>query len=291
VNVVRSVASLAAATFACAGAWTVARADGDDRSPTALYDAALDRWRALPVAPYATYDAAFVVTEKGKLRERRYRVAFRARDGRCLIVGVPVDAHDRPDKTTVSDRCFGPDYAFTFFPQRRNAAGASATGGGLELALPSPEPSADASAPPKTIASVRARARTYAVTFVGDETVDGIATAHLALRPYERPDKHVLRDLWIDRATAGVVRLRGDVSAKAHLVRVIFDASYDETATTQTLRRLSGYAKAQVLFVKIGADVGYHQEHFAFPATLPDWYFDANAYERARAAGQLPVPW
>jgi len=240
-------------------------------SANALYDAAFDRWRALPLPPFATYQTHGVATRKGRVQEWKDDVWYRESDGRCTIVGVALDARDRPDPPDFESRCLSPGFAFTFVPQRHGAGGSA-----LPLDVPTPEPS-DA-AGPKTIGAITVRSRPYAVTFAGNESLDGKPVVHLTLRPYRDPDKHILRDLWIDPATDGVVRLRGEATASAHLVRIIFDASYDESQTEQTLRLITGYGKAQLFLIKIGADFTYGLADFTYPDSLPDWYFDRKAY-------------
>ena len=274
------------AVFALAHAHYVS-AQVDSSDGTRLYDMAYDRWKALPAAPYATYDAHFVATFRGKRQERAYTVAYRARDGQCLVTGTALDARDRPDPPQVTDRCFGPDFAFTFVPQRRNARGASALGG-VPLDIPTPEPGP--SQAPRTIGRVSVRSRPYAVTTVGDETIGHTPTVHLALRPLRDPARYILRDLWIDRTTNGVVRLGAEVEAGANLAHVSFVATYAQDAKTQTLQNLTGYVKAQLLLVKVGADVSFAQTSYAYPVTLPDWYFDKNAYRAHRAASPAPLP-
>ncbi len=256
---------------------------GDDAaqpSANALYDAAFDRWRALPLPPFAAYRAHGVATRRGHVKEWKDDVWYRESDGRCTTVGVALDAGDRPDPPEFGARCFSPRYSFTFVPQRNGSGG-----GALPMDVPAPEPGAGADL--KTIGSVSVRARPYEVTFEGDESVDGTAVAHLSLRPYGDPSKHILRDVWIDRATNGVVRLRGEATASAHLIRLVFDAFYDESESEQSLRRIVGYGKAQLLLVKVGADFTYALEGLAYPDSLPDWYFDRRAYF---AHGGIPPP-
>jgi hypothetical protein len=240
-------------------------------SATALYDAAYDRWRALPLPPFATYATHGVATRKGRIQEWKDDVWYRESDGRCTIVGVALDARDRPDPPDFESRCLSPGYSFGFVPQH-NAVG----GNSLPLEVPTAEPSADAG--PKTIGAITVRSRPYAVALAGTETIEGKSVVHLSLRPYRDPGKHILRDLWIDPATDGVVRLRGEATASAHLVRIVFDASYDESQTEQTLRLITGYGKAQLFLIKIGADFNYALDDFTYPAALPDWYFDRKAY-------------
>ncbi len=53
----------------------------------------------------------------------------------------------------------------------------------------------------KTIAIVVSPQRDYAVTNAGNETIDGVVTEHLVLKPLHDPNRYRLRDLWIDPAT------------------------------------------------------------------------------------------
>lgn len=236
----------------------------------ALYDAATDRWAALPRPPYATYDVTLHVDRRGRTQVRKSTVAVRVRDRTCRIVGVPIDARDRVDKPQVTNRCLAPDTALTFLGTRRDDG---ASGLPVDVATPGPEPSADA----RTIAHVVARARTYEPTYVGDETIDDVATAHLALRPYGDPNRFLARDVWIDRATSGVVRLHGVARLAVRVASVDFIATYREDGHAQELRDLVGYAKAQLLLVKVGADFRVELANVAYPASLPDATFDPHA--------------
>jgi hypothetical protein len=250
-------------------------------SPGALYDAAYDRWKGLPRAPYVTYDASVLATIHGKVRERRYRIAFRASDRQCLITGVPIDARDRVDPPQVGDRCFGADFAFTFIPQK---GGSDA----IPLPIASEEPTPAASGAPRVIGSVSVRARPYAVSLVGDEDISGIRAAHLRLVPYRDPGHNVLRDLWIDRGDFAVVRLAGD--AGFGIARVTFTVDYaTRDGAGERFERLTGYGKAQILFAKIGADFHVDQDRYAFPTTLPSDTFDPKAkHASATAPPQTP---
>ncbi len=241
-------------------------------SPQDLFEAAYDRWHALPQTPYATYVAHINVLRKGRLLERIERTAYRRKDNMCLIVGVPLDAHDRPDPPNVSDRCLAPDYAFTFVPQRDPGHGGPLA---IDIATPAPEASL-----PSTIGHVRARARAYDISLAGEEVVRQIAVAHLTLRPVGDPGKHILRDVWIDRATNAVVRLHGVAPLFGPVATVDFTADYDTAAQSETISRVSGFAKAQLLLVKLSADFTFAQTDYAFPASLPAWYFEKDGYAR-----------
>lgn len=238
-----------------------------DETPNALYDAAYDRWHALPVAPFTTYDGRFTLTRGDRTQLRLYSVAFRSSDRKCRVTGVPIDKHDRPDPPQVTKRCLTPEFAFTFVPQTAVATDAT----GLDLAVPTPDP--NESPEPKTIASVRVRSRPYAIALAGHETIGGIETVHLALRPYRNANKHVLRDVWIDPATNGVVRLRGETTSGPNLIHVVFTATYAEDASTQTLEHVEAYGKAQILFLHASGNVSFDLTNVEHPASIPDAEF------------------
>jgi hypothetical protein len=248
-------------------------------SPGALYDAAFDRWKKLPQSAFATYVTHIEIMRKGRTEKRINRIAYRRSDNICLTVGVPLDAKDRPDAPTVTDRCLAPDYSFTFVTQRSPGHGGPLP---VSLATPAPEET-----PVATIGHVRVRTRNYDVTFAGDETIQGLPVVHLALRPVGDTSKHILRDLWIDPRTDGVLRLHGVAPLVGPLATVDFTADYDVGPQSQTLVAVRGFAKAQVLLIKLGADFTFEQSDFAYPASLPAWYFEKNGYAdhmRATAA-------
>lgn len=254
------------------------------------YDAAYDHWRALPREHFATYDTDLVYVLSGKRKERKDRVAFRYHDGKCLVVGIPLDKRDRPDKTQITDRCFGPDFSFAFVQQR--LGGFKNAPIEIPTVAPTDTPAPHVSGLPEEIGKVKTRTRPYDVTFAGYETKDGKNTVHLTLVALYHPADHLLTDMWIDPATLGVVHLRAVAEANQRVARVTFEAFYDEDAGNQVLTSVKGYVKAQALVAKIGIDFVYQQSNFQYPDTLPDWYFDQTKYDahqaEVRAAAQQP---
>jgi hypothetical protein len=283
--------SVFAYTFACAAPLLAQPSPQAQAEPSpsgtppaeALYDAAYDRWKALPMRAFATYVSHIEVTRKNRIERRIERIAYRRSDNICLTVGVPLDERDRPDAPSVTDRCLAPDYSFTFVPQR-----APGHGGGLPVPLATPGPQATPAV--ATIGHVVVRTRPYDVAFAGDELIGGTTAAHLVLRPVVNPERHILRDLWIDRATNGVVRLHGVAPLVPPLATVDFTADYAVGPQSETLSAVRGFAKAQLLLLKIGADFTFEHTDVAYPESLPDWYFEKNGYaEHARAAAS-PAP-
>ncbi len=287
-----ALAAAAVALFSKPGGAQSPQPSPPQPTPTSIgeywYDAAYDHWRALPREHFATYDTDLAYVLTGKRKERKDHVFFRYHDGKCLVVGTPLDSRDRPDKTQITDRCFGPDFSFAFVQQRL---------GGFKNApieIPTPEPTAvptpQASGAPQQIGKVKTRSRPYDVTFVGYETKDGKETVHLSLVALYHPADHLLTDMWIDPKTLGVVHLRAVAEANQRVARVTFEAFYDEDTTTQVLTAVRGYVKAQALIAKIGINFVYKQSNFEYPDTLPDWYFDQAKYDAHQAAAHAASP-
>lgn len=252
--------------FAFAGFACVSPPAGAQSSdPNALYDEAFDRWQGMKEPDYATYDGRFTFTRGAKVRVRLDAIAYRRSDRRCRIAGVALDQRDRPDPPKVTQRCLSPAFSFSFVPQP--------AGGVAELNLNVPAPGSGDDGGLKTIGAVRVRVRPYAVALAGTEVLDGKETEHLTLRPLRDPNKHVLRDIWIDPLTNGVVRMHGEATAGPSLFHVDFTAFYDEDATMQTLRRVEAGVKAQLLFVRASGTATYELTNVAYPATLPDSLF------------------
>ena len=279
------IACALAAAVACLapkpGVADSAQSPPPEPTPTSIgaywYDAAFDHWRALPREHFATYDTDLVYTLSGKRKERKDHVAFRYHDGRCLVVGIPLDSRDRPDKTQITDRCFGPDFSFAFVQQR--LGGFKDAPIEIPTVAPTDSPAPQASGVPTEIGKVKTRSRPYDVTVVGNEIKDGKDTVHLALVALYHPADHLLTDMWIDPKSLGVVHLRAVAVANQKVARVTFEAYYNEDATTQVLTTVKGYVKAQALLAKIGVDFVYNQSNFQYPDVLPDWYFDQQQYD------------
>lgn len=95
----------------------------------------------------------------------------------------------------------------------------------------------------KVIGSVSTNAdRRYRVTIVGDESVDGQETTHLALIALSEPKSNRLRDVWVAKATGAVVQVRTDgnfsgkgASGTPWLVHFLTTdgATYIESETTE----------------------------------------------------------
>jgi hypothetical protein len=118
------------------------------------------------------------------------------------------------------------------------------------------------------------------------EQIDGHQTYHFQLKPRDEPQKHNLRDLWIDVKTYDVWRVRF-----AGTYRPVPRAPVSPTEATADLRNVLG------CWVVTRAQWEYQDEPFVYtfdvqnneiglPAMLPDWLFNADEYQKHEAAGE-----
>jgi hypothetical protein len=143
----------------------------------------------------------------------------------------------------------------------------------------------------KTIATVVAVAQApYAIGGIGDrmppvENVEGHQTYHLQLRPRSDPEKHNLRDLWID---VGTNDLR-----KAHFVGTYAPtpkAPVSPTDVTVYFRNVLGcWVVTRAIWTYQDAPVSFEfdvqNDEIGLPATLPDWLFNPEQYRQHQLAG------
>ena len=146
---------------------------------------------------------------------------------------------------------------------------------GLAAAAPHAPGSSDL--PYRTIASVVAGGPAYDVTFAQLES----GQWHLRVRPRHVPGTYILRELWADAVT---FELR-----KAIVADKLFIAAgpvYDQLDTMtfalvngrEAITHIHARANFDDQIDGAGSDVDYEFSDVAFPATLPDWYFQPGSY-------------
>jgi len=118
------------------------------------------------------------------------------------------------------------------------------------------------------------------------EQVDGHQTYHFQLHPREDPQKHNLRDLWIDVNTYDVWKVRF-----VGTYRPVPQAPVSPTEATVDFRNVLGcwvvtrarwtYESSPILYT---FDV--QNNEIGLPDTLPDWLFDAAEYRKHQSAGE-----
>lgn len=98
----------------------------------------------------------------------------------CTGVSLPM-GHPAPYQDLLGEPHIAPIYMFGL---RYGRVPYNVKPVGVETALP-------------VIATVSTRERNYDVSFLGMETVDGVDTYHLGLKPLRKPKDNRLRELWI----------------------------------------------------------------------------------------------
>lgn len=118
------------------------------------------------------------------------------------------------------------------------------------------------------------------------EEVDGHEAYHLQLRPLRDPQKHNLRDLWIDVQTHDLW--------KAHFVGTYAPgprARASPTDATVSFRNVLGYwVVTRAVWTYEDAPIHYEfdvqNDEIGVPTTLPDWLFDETEYREHQRAGE-----
>ncbi|HEY1976233.1 MAG TPA: hypothetical protein VGG89_06810 [Candidatus Baltobacteraceae bacterium] len=258
-------------------------------APQEIFDRAFTRLASYPVAPYAveiaTRDENFTspVLGRGGKAEFAERYTYRSVDGVENVTEYPVGS-DRLPPALIALNQLG---AFAWSPRRENLMAPQGAG---EPALP------DIPKPLKTIAHVvaygppsyafAAAGSTGSAAAVSMETVDGHLCYHLRLRPLSDPQRHNLRDLWIDTTTFD-------------LWKATFDGSYRPVPLAP-----SSPSTFTSIFAPIGQywivsrqhwtwtdaadevfdDINMEVNKIVFPSALPDYLFDQAEYEKQQRA-------
>jgi len=146
-----------------------------------------------------------------------------------------------------------------------------------QTVVPTPEPS---SSPLVVIGQVAAsNDYEYKVTSV---TFEG-PLVHLVLEPLRDPERNRLREIWADRTTYELVRIKAHdrlfVPGGIHgddIYGVIFDIKIAMLQGTPIVTDIHGIVGDN--YSGDGQVVDYTFRNISFPPTLPDWYFDPKTY-------------
>jgi hypothetical protein len=249
-----------------------------------IFDAAFRRLQSYPVPPYAIWTSTWHIREtpmgyytgeSSSVEVHRY--AVRLSDG-MENVSDPIPSGKLPPAIIL------PEFLGPFAWTMRSSVHVAPAGGGIAM-LPDV-------AGLKTIATVVAIEQApYAIgsTSAGSppvEDVDGHATYHLQLHPRMDPEKHNLRDLWIDVQT--------DDLRKAHFVGTyapVPKAPVSPTDVTVYFRNVLGcWVVTRAVWTYQDPPVSFEfdvtNNEIGLPATLPDWLFDAAEYKKHEQAGE-----
>jgi hypothetical protein len=143
--------------------------------------------------------------------------------------------------------------------------------------VPTPEPEAS---PLQTIGQVAVTSEyEYKVTSV---TFEG-KLVHLVLEPIRDPERNRLREIWADKDTYELVRIKAHdrlfVPNGVHgddIYGVIFDIKIAMLQGTPIVTDIHGIVGDN--YSGDGQIVDFTFRNIAFPTTLPDWYFDPKTY-------------
>jgi len=251
-------------------------------TPREIFDRTFTRLASYPVAPYAVEIATRheVATSpqpgRGGTIDFAVRYAFRTSDGTENYAGYPVPSGALPPAGMARTQLG----AFAWSARPSDAASPQRAG---EPSLP------DVPQPLKTIARVVAYGPPhYAIDVTGNESVDGHTCYHLRLRPIDDPRRHNLRELWVDAATFDLWKARFDGSyspvPKAPSSQTSFTSIFAPIGSFWIVSR-QHWTWTDVrdeIFVDINMEVN----KIVFPATLPDFLFDQNEYDKRQRAGE-----
>jgi hypothetical protein len=202
-----------------------------------------------------------------------YRSSDHAALRRCIskLSDIGQMTFDRPIFNAATDP--GPPTADVFEPAP------------LHTYAPSFVPTPEASLPP-VIATVRVHGEfDYRVTNVeheGDEL-------HLTLVPRRDPKRNRLRELWVDAKTLDLRKL---VATDTLFIQggpeypVLFTMQFEMYEGIPVITHIHGVVYGG--YDGDGQTVDYDYKNLIFPASLPDWYFNARDY--AQHMQQAPDP-
>jgi hypothetical protein len=248
-----------------------------------IFDEAFRRWQTYPVPPYAVWTTTWHIsaipmgfytgTSSGV---EFHRYAVRLADG-MENVSDPIPSGKLPPALIL------PEFLGPFAWVTRTSVRVAPTGGDVSM-LPDV-------AGFKTIARVVAVAKpAYTIGKTGQtppiEEVEGHETYHLRLEPRDDPQKHNLRDLWIDTQTYDL--------RKAHFVgtyRPTLKAPSSPTDVTVYFRNVLGcWVVTHAIWTYDNAPLSFNfdvqNDEIGLPATLPDWLFDDAEYRKHQLAGE-----
>ncbi|MBV8530911.1 MAG: hypothetical protein JO104_06305 [Candidatus Eremiobacteraeota bacterium] len=273
---------LVAATPSARAQNETAPPSGAPLSTQQIFDAAFRRLQSYPVPPYAVFTdtwnirarpMGFYTGETTTVEVHRY--AVRLADG-MENASDPIPSGKLPPALIL------PEFLGPFAWTMRSSVRVPPAGGGVMM-----EPDI---AGLKTIATVVAIAKAPYAIGNGSapppiEIVDGHPTYHLELHPRSEPEKHNLRDLWVDTQTFDLWKARfvGTYTPGP-------GAPISPTDATVYFRNVLGcWVVAHAIWTYQDSPMSFEfdvrDDEIGLPTTLPDWLFDAAEYRKHQQAG------
>jgi hypothetical protein len=182
-----------------------------------IYTRVRSAWRRRAVPPFTRYTVTAVYQANGRTFRDDFQAFYGAADGRVMAYNVPLPPQESRARTRgfpITILGYDVDTNPAGHPPLRIPTPRIAPYAPLGLGTPGSLPESAAGPQPspspevlRELGRVVTVARTYAVTFVGVEMVNGTSAYHLRLTPLRNPNVYKLRDLWADARTFEVERL------------------------------------------------------------------------------------
>ena len=157
-----------------------------------------------------------------------------------------------------------------------------------DTSSPEPEPS-DA---PRPIASVHVVDIPYKLTDLGNTTIAGHAVYHLGMTPVRDPGHHVLRQMWIDAATALPVRYVAERFVDAGLFRFRYLVTVNTSVIDGHLVNLDADGRFDVhraFLIHYTGEGRWSISNVSFPSSEPPSLFEPPS-PMVGAPPQRPSP-
>jgi hypothetical protein len=241
-------------------------------SATEIYDRARATVEARTTPPFISLREDESFTRHGRLNAYHDLLIVRTKDGKANLTMLPDSPRDRVDsKPQATDALF----PMTVFGLVKRKPGEKPS---MFESASTPEPTAAPDAAPKVIGGVKVVARDYDATLVGTETLDGASVYHLAMHPRFDPEHHPIRELYVDTTTFDPRRIAIQVYASAGPIKAkpTLYVDYKPVDGNWVISKLSGYIALRFGLLPYGGDIMYHASNQAFPASEPDYLFDAK---------------
>jgi hypothetical protein len=250
----------------------------------AIFDRARTTVAARRIPPFIAYTQYAAFTRRGKLQAQRAHVVVRMADGKANITPIPDSPADQLDaRPIVRDRpLVSPTTTFGLVKPRAGEAPSAYES--ASTAAPAPEPNA-----PPVIGRVAATTRDYVPTFIDTEPLGDACVYHLKLAPRFDPQHHPIRDLYVDTTTFDPRRIAIEVWAAVGPVRSrpTVVADFTPVDGTWIISHASMDFVLRLAFLSYGGSAEFRTSDIRFPATEPDWMFDAKALaDHLRASTQ-----
>ena len=283
----RMIAAVLLAALSIASVSAQTNSSARNRAET-IFDATRAAVSHLDDPPFV----AFTLQDDGHsdngVQEERLRLLVRASDGAAVV--IPLKRQDGVDIAHPSPLVIhGASYGSLTYISR--VGDFTLYGFGLRYGTPTrpgifdapgtPEPEGT---PIKSIAVVRAYDPGYRIVDLGDTTIGDRSLYHLGLTPVRDPGHHVLRELWIDRATSLPVRYLAEIPVHyPDSGQVVEHAATIDTALLDghlTNTKVNGRFRIVVGPAETDGVVKWSVSQVSFPASEPDWVFDLKQWPK-----------